>query len=422
MILSDAAAVSVALLQVGLILGAVSSRFLSAPASGEPAGPPALAKTEQKQEAVPALNGQKEDFPPTKAHSKKVRVSRPLVREVNDYVVLSGHIDPVMSIDLRARVGGILNRTTCQLGQAVKKGDLLFEIDPRPYKAELDQAEAEIRVAEARLKVRMTELAEAQGDSQERESRRRASRIKSQCEEAEAAVQAARKAWDLIKLKIDYSIVLAPIDGTIIGSVLTPGNIVVADATSLATLISTEPMYVYFEVDQETVVSLKRLRREGKLPGGAGGAVTVRVGLRDEPDFPRAGRVDSVDGPLDPATGAARWCAKIPNPDGLLLPGMAAGVRLVTSPAYKAFLVTDFAPPLWTTSDDDWLVFVVNDQNVVQKRLVKRGSQQGGLRVVKEGIRAEDWVVIDSADEGTKVDPERVPMPTEYASAPPRIR
>jgi RND family efflux transporter MFP subunit len=337
-----------------------------------------------------------------------------------------------MRVDLRARVGGTLNQTLCQPGQAVKKGDLLFEIDPRPYKAELDKAEAEIRVAEARLKIRMTELAEAQRDTQEREGRPSGNRIKSQCEEAQAAVQVAQKARDLVKLKLEYTAVWAPIDGTISDSVLTPGNVVVADATSLSTLASTDPMYVYFDVDQQTIVSLKRLRREGKLPGKAGDGLTIRLVLQDELEFPREGRVDSLDGPLNPATGTALWRAKLPNADGLLLPGMGARVRLVTSPPYKALLVTDSAPPLWRRPQDDcWIVHVVTDQNVIQARVVKPGSQQGGpevfgvaesgrLRVVKEGIRADEWVVIDSGSEpeGATVDPVRVPMPTVYSFKP----
>jgi RND family efflux transporter MFP subunit len=320
-----------------------------------------------------------------------------------------------MSVDLRARVTGGLVLVNCQPGQTVAKGDVLFLIDPRAYQAELDKAEAEVRAAQARVKARLEELRISQAN--QREGRVRSSQLQSQCEEAEAAMQAAEKTRDIAKFKVESASVKAPIDGTISGPVLGVGNVVIADTTSLGTLISTDPMYVYINVGQQTVLNFSRLNRQGKLTGGAKTGVTARVGLQDEPDFPREGQLNFFGIPVD-QKGTARWRVRIANSDGLLVPGLSAQVRLVTSPPYKATLVAAqaFANLRGNGKADEADLFVVNDQHVVEGRPVKLGFMDGGLWVVKEGLRADEWVVIDELEPdkvGMKVDPERVAMPTQ---------
>jgi RND family efflux transporter MFP subunit len=344
----------------------------------------------------------------------KVRVSQPLVREVSDYVVFSGQVDAPVRVELRPRVGGMLDKVLCQPGQEVKKGDLLFVVDPRPYQAELDRAEAEVARARARRKrwqndrTRVKELAKnhSVGEAE-------VNRVESELLEADASLKAAQAACDRARLNLQFTLVSAPIAGTILGPVLAAGNVAVADRTPLATLVSLDPMYVYFDVDQQTVLNINRLRRDGKLKGERDASLRVQVGLEDEENFPRPGQVPTLNFPFDPKTGRARWRAVIPNPDRLLLPGMSARVKVVTSASHKALLVTDPIPRELDQHVMSWNLYVVTDQNLVEGREVTPGLLYGGLRVMKAGLKAGEWVVIDRVKEGTKVIPERVPMPGE---------
>jgi RND family efflux transporter MFP subunit len=187
---------------------------------------------------------------------------------------------------------------------------------------------------------------------------------------------------------------------------------VVADTTLLATIVSTDLMLVAFDVPERTVLHLKRPRLEGKIKGEARVGLQVMVGLPDEEGYPRRGNIDSIETPIDVATGTAHWRALIPNPDGLLIPGLFVRVRLVTSAPHKALLVPEQAV---LTDGGRKSVFAVTSQGIVQKRPVKAGPLYNGLRSV-EGLRADEWVVIDHLNrirEGAKVLAERVPPPAE---------
>jgi RND family efflux transporter MFP subunit len=196
--------------------------------------------------------------------------------------------------------------------------------------------------------------------------------------------------------------VRAPFDGTVSGPVLGPGNVVVADTTLLATIVSTDPMFVAFDVDERTVLHLNRLRLEGEIKGEALVGLPVMVGLPDEEGYPRRGKIDSMETRIDVARGTAHWRALIPNPDGLLMPGLVVRVRLVTSAPHRALLVPEQALFL---DGGRCNVFTVTGQGVVQKRPVKAGLLYDGLRSV-EGLQADEWVVIDHVKrikEGAKV-------------------
>ena len=205
----------------------------------------------------------------------------------------------------------------------------------------------------------------------------------------------------------------APFAGRISGPVLGQGNVAVADTTRLATIASTDPACVTFNVPESISLHFNRLRSERReSKGEAWVGLPVAVGLADETDFPRRGKVDSIETRFDTTTGAARWRASIPNPDGLLLPGLSVRVRLATSAPHKAILVPEQA----TLSDGNQeSVFVVTGQDIVQIRPVKIGPVYDGLRSV-EGIQADEWVVIDGMSrirEGAKVLATRVPPPAE---------
>jgi RND family efflux transporter MFP subunit len=415
-----------------LITGALSLPFLPAPASGgapfaaakvaaiqAPSGDqPAKAvttatETVRKPNAATGLRDQKEGPRAPAPPPGTLRVTQPLVRDVSDYEEFPGNIVAAREAGLKARVSGTLIQGTCRPGQVVKRDDRLFVIDPRPYRAALDKAEAEHDGALSRQKRSQIKLANTK--------RLQVSKLVSQDEtelfesellEATAAVKAAVATRDISRLNLEFTEVRAPFDGRVSDPVLGPGNVVVADTTLLATIVSTDPIFVAFDVDERTVLHLNRLRHEGKIQGVAWVGLPLTVGLSDEEGFPRHGKIDSVETRIDVATGSARCRAVIPNPDGLLMPGLFVRVRLVTSAPHKALLVPEQAV---LTDGGRKNVFTVTGQGIVQKRPVKAGPLYNGLRSV-EGLQADEWVVIDHLNrirEGAKVLSERVPPPAE---------
>jgi RND family efflux transporter MFP subunit len=360
---------------------------------------------------------------PGAAARLKVEVSRPLSREVFDYEDFTGRTEAVESVEIRARVTGMLTKVLFQAGSLVKQGDLLFEIDPRPYQAELDKVEAEVRRAEARLKHQAEEVERAKKLLENKTlSREEFSRALAGREDAEGALRVARAGRDLAKLNLMFTRITAPITGRIGRPSLSPGNLVKADDTALTTIVSMNPMYVYFDIYERTLLRLRRTAREGKAKGEG---TPVQLGLTDEEGFPRQGKIDFVDNRLNPATGTLHLRAVFPNADGFLLPGLFARVRLATGEPYKALLIPERAvttgqehspsggPPAGQGTP---YVFVVTDRNVVERRPVKLGAVFDGLRVVKEGLAVGDWV-ISSGPKGVRpgqtVAPQRTGLPNQ---------
>jgi RND family efflux transporter MFP subunit len=351
------------------------------------------------------------------ADAQGVAVSQPLLREVSDYVDFTGRVEAAQMIEIRARVGGTLVKVYPQAERVIKEGDLLFEIDPRPYQADLEKAEAEVKRSEAQLKRRSAEMQRAKSlQARGGISLDEFDRIEGDRDEAEASMQGARATRDLARLKLDSTRITAPVRGKVSRPQLSAGNLVVADTTVLATIITSDPMNVDFNVDERTVLRLGRERREGKTRSALESGLTVLVGLADEEGFPRRGQVDSVDTRFDPANGTLRCRAVIPNPDGLLLPGLFARVRLVTGAPSKALLVSGDAV---LTDQGQRYLFVVSDRDVVERRTVKLGMLHDDLRAVKEGLKEGEWVVVDGLETvkaGMTVKPERVAMPTRSST------
>jgi RND family efflux transporter MFP subunit len=347
---------------------------------------------------------------PAAAPPPPVRVAQPVQREVTEYADFTGRLDAVQTVELRARVSGYLTRVLFAPGP-VRKGDLLFEIDPRPYQAELARAEAELQLREAHLKLATAEfdraraLAARGGAGREELDRAEAARA-----EAQAAREVARAALDVAKLHLESTRVTAPADGRIGRPLLDPGNLVRADDTLLATLVSTVPVYAYFDLDERSFLQLRRRQIEAKAPAGADKA-TVLLGLADEQGFPHQGRMDFIDSRLDAGTGTLRCRAVFPNPAGLLTPGMFARVRLPMAPPAPALLVPERAVG---TDQGLHYLLVVTDDNTATYRRVQLGQVQGDLRVVREGLKPGEWVVLDAPPglrSGTRVEPQRVAAP-----------
>jgi RND family efflux transporter MFP subunit len=362
------------------------------------------------------------------AKAPEVPVARAVVREVTDYEEFTGRTEAPVRVDLRARVSGYLLKTAFQEGGEVKQGDVLFEIDPRPYQADLDRTEAEVNLAEARLK-----LAEANHKrakihlAQKSIAQEEFDKIVTEQVEAEARVRVAKAVREVARLNLDFTRVRAPVGGLVGRRLVDPGNLVKADETILATLVRGDPMYVYFDVDERSLLRLRRSMREGK---GKAEKMLAAVGLAGEEGFPHRGVVDLTDNQVNVDTGTLRMRAVLPNKDGLLMPGMFVRVRLAMGAPHKAVLVPEQAV---LVEEGMRYVFLVSDKDVIERRTVVLGSQRDGWREVTRGLKADERVVIGRIQglrpgmivrprEQDAPDPNRKPSPGDGAFAAPSTR
>lgn len=317
----------------------------------------------------------------------QVPVARAVIRKVSDFEVFSGRLEAASRVELRCRVSGYLLKASFLEGSDVKQGDVLFEIDPRPYRAEMDRAEAALGLADARLKLadanhkRAAPLRARGAISQEEFDKIVAERA-----QAEAATRVAMAGRDAARLNLDYTRVVAPIAGRIGRRLLDPGNVVKADETRLAVIVSREPMHVSFDIDERSLLRLMRLMRDsGKVE-----KVTVDIALSDDNGFPQRGVIDFIDNQVDPATGSVKLRAVVANRDGRLSPGTFARIRLALGPPHEAVLVPSRAIRV---EDGEPFVFVVNDKSVLETRPVKLGQLYDGLRALT-GLKANEQAVI----------------------------
>ncbi|MDB6022638.1 MAG: mexE [Pedosphaera sp.] len=342
-----------------------------------------------------------------------VTVNQPVLREIVEWDEYPGRLDAVAMVEVRARVNGYLESVNFKDGAEVKKGDLLFVIDPRPYQAEMDRTEANVKEAETHLELLSNDLARAERllkskaiSEEEADSRSKSKNM------AEATIQSARALAEVAKINLDYTHITAPIDGRISRKFITEGNLVNGNqgqATLLTTIVSYDPVYCYFDADERSVLKYQQLAREGKGDNFSDGKAVCEVELANETGFPHKGVLDFVDNHVDPATGTLRVRGIFPNPgpDRVLQPGYFARVRVPGSAKYQALLVPDLAIG---TDQGQKFVCVVNSTNAVEYRTVKLGPIFDGLRVVREGLKAEDWVVVNglmSARPGAIVNPTR---------------
>ncbi len=327
-----------------------------------------------------------------------VTVNQPAQREVTEWDEYPGRLDAVDMVEVRARVSGYLESVHFKDGAEVKKGDLLFVIDPRQYQADLDRATADLAQAQSRFDLASNDQERAERllktktiSAEEADSRFNGKR------EAEAAIQSARATLETAKLNIEYTHITSPIDGRIGRKLITEGNLVNGNqgqSTLLATIVSIDPLYGYFDADEQSLLKYQQLVREGKGGSLRDGKVVCELELANETDFPHQGVLDFVDNRVDPATGTMRVRGVFPNPapDRVLQPGYFARLRVPGSGKYQALLVPDLAVG---TDQGQKFVYVVNDKNTVEYRTVKLGPVVDGLRVVREGIHSNDWVVVN---------------------------
>lgn len=356
--------------------------------------------------AAPGQARAAESTAPSAPPAPKVTVAPVEQQLVTEYEELTGRVDALETVELRARVAGHLEAVHFQAGQLVNKGDLLFSIDPRWYQAQADLATARADVA-AREAARAEKLlAAAAISSEEAEARR-------------AAAAEARAALVTARLDLEHTQVRAPIAGRISRALVTPGNLVAGTAgggTLFTTIVATGDAYVYADLDEATLLKFNRLAREGRILM-RNGRVPVELQLADETGFPRHGYIESADNRVNPATGSLALRLVFPNDDNALLPGLFARVRIPVSAPQPALLISERAIG---TDQNQKFVLAVGRDNTVAYRTVKLGTTVDGKRVVREGLQPGETIIVNGLQRvrpGMTVAPEPQAVATTAPAA-----
>lgn len=353
-----------------------------------------------------------ESGPPVESPPPDVMVASVLSRSVRTWDEFNGRVRAIQTVELRPRVSGYINRIAYKEGSEVKPGDLLFVIDPRPYRDALHQAQAELERARsaANLAQSKTEHAHALFAKQAI-SREEFNGRKNDFNQTAAEVRAAKAAVATAKLNLDFTEVRAPIAGRVSRAYLTAGNLARADQSMLTTLVSQDPMYVYFDCDEHSFLRYKKFALKNDHENTI---YSVRIGLADEEGFPHHGTVDFFDNQLNPATGTIRVRAVVPNPDRLLTPGLHARVQLQGSDELPVLLID--AKAILTDQDRKY-VYVLGEGDKAFRRDITLGRQIDGLRIVQSGLDTTDKVVVIGAQkifhDGMIVKPQHVAMETQ---------
>ncbi len=358
----------------------------------------------------------------------QVDVAQVVARKVTEFDEFTGRFEAVERVEIRPRVSGYISSVNFAEGREVRKGEVLFVIDPRPYeadykhaKAQLDQARSQLELAKSERE-RATKLLQAHAISQEEYDTRAAG-----LQQADANVEAAQAALDTAALNLTFTRVTAPIAGRISRALVTQGNLVTSGQTLLTTLVSLDPIYVRFDGDEQAYLKYSKIAREnaarqaqartGNDPNSTShngappeAGAEVMVGLANETGYPHQGVMVFVDNELDPTTGTIRGRARLENHDRLFTPGLFARVKLMGSNQYDALLINDSAIG---TDQTVRYVLVVGADNKVQYRPVKLGPMIDGLRVVTEGLKPGETIVVNGLQHvrpGAVVNPARVAM------------
>jgi RND family efflux transporter MFP subunit len=341
-----------------------------------------------------------------------VTVANPVARTVIDQDEYVGRFVAVNSVEIRARLSGYLAEIHFQDGQMVKKGDLLFTIDRRPFEIALEQMRANLAQARANLAFTAADLERARPLLQNKTITEQAFDQRVQAKNvAEASVAAQEAMVNSAELDLnEYSELRSPIDGRIGDRRVAVGNLVTggsgASTTLLATIMSVDPIRFEFTFDEASYLRYVRFASSSNEVASAHGNVPIAIKLIDEKDFAHAGKIDFVDNVIDRSSGTIRGRAVLPNPDGLFTPGMFGRIRVPGSPPYTALLVPDEAIG---TEQVRKFVLVVDDAGIVHQKYVTLGQLDDGLRVIKDGLAAGDRVIVNGlmrARPGMKVTPE----------------
>jgi RND family efflux transporter MFP subunit len=351
----------------------------------------------------------------------QVSVATVLERRVKDWDEFTGRFQAVETVEIRPRVSGYIDKVGFTEGSQVKRGDLLFVIDPRPYQAEFDRTAADVKRYRTALDLARIELVRVQrlkdsGAVSEEELDER----KSTVAQGEANVAGSEAAREAASLNLNFTRVTSPIAGRVSRAEVTRGNLVTGGTnggTLLTSVVSLDPIYLYFDGDEQAYLRYTQMARTGERPSSRDTPNPVRVGLANEEGFPHEGTVDFVDNQLNPQTGTIRARAVLQNKDGQFTPGLFARVQLLGSGEYSAILIDDRAV---NTDQSQKYVLLVGANNVIEYRKVKLGRVIDGLRIVREGLKAGDVIVVNGAQRvhpGVTVTPQKVAMGADGGAA-----
>lgn len=355
-----------------------------------------------------------------------VGVSKPVVREVTDYADFTGRTSAPFTVDIRARVTGYLVKMPFTEGTEVKTNDLLFEIDPRPYQAQLDRAHGEVVLNEAKLKLAKADNVRAKSIASMNAgaiSKQDLDKYAAAEDEAAAAVEASTANLETYKINLEFTKVISPIDGQVSRYNLTIGNLVNADSTLLTTVVSQDPMYTYFDVDEQTLLKVTRQMLSQKADPIQAKTFPVLMGLGDEDGYPHSGYLDFANNVVSSSTGTLTVRGVFKNPAAesgrrLLRPGMFVRIRLPIGKPHAALLVNERA--LGTDQGRKYLLLVDEKKTVKYRRVAVGALQDNGLRVIESGLSATDTVIVSGLQlvrPNLQVNTEDEPMTGGAASA-----
>jgi RND family efflux transporter MFP subunit len=344
----------------------------------------------------------------------QVSVAAVVEKRVKDWDEFTGRFQAVETVEIRPRVSGYIDKIAFKEGSLVKQGDLLFVIDPRPYQADYDRAAADLKRYKTALELariestRVQRLRESGAVSQEELDERT-----STVAQAEANVAGAQAALESAALNMGFTRVTSPVTGRVSRAEVTRGNLVTGGnngGTLLSSVVSMDPIYLYFDSDEQAYLRYMEMARSGERTSPREATSPVHIGLANEEGFPHSGTMDFVDNQLNPQTGTIRARAVFANKDGLFTPGLFARVQLVGSDDYNAILIDDRAV---NTDQSQKYVFLLGADNKVEYRKIKLGRVIDGLRIVREGLKPGDVIVVNGAQRvhpGLTVAPQRVTM------------
>ncbi|MDH0744913.1 efflux RND transporter periplasmic adaptor subunit [Pseudomonas sp. GD03842] len=337
----------------------------------------------------------------------KVNVAKVLEQPVNEWDEVTARLEAPETVQVRPRVSGQIDSVAFTDGELVKKGDLLFQIDPRPFEAEVHRLEAQLQQAKA-ASVRSNN--EAQRGERLRTNNAISAELADSrtttAQESKAAVAAIQAQLDLARLNLSFTRVTAPITGRVSRAEITAGNIVTADQSILTSLVSTDKVYAYFDADERVFLKYNQLARDGKRSA----TTPVYMGLSNEVENPHLGQMNFVDNQVNPRTGTIRGRAVFDNSKGEYTPGLYARLKLVGSGTYNATLIKDEAVG---TDLGKKFVLVVDKDNKATYRNVELGPKLEGLRIVRSGLAKDDRIIVSGLQRvrpGSPIDPQDTPM------------
>lgn len=317
-------------------------------------------------------------------------------RELVEWEEFTGRVEPMETVELKPRVSGYITEVHFDAGVLVKKGDVLFTIDQRPFETKLRATQAEVSRAKANADAmesefkRVEELLEKKAIAPEQAEARTSAHL-----QAKAALEAAEAAEHSAEIEFEHSTVKAPISGRISRALTTTGNYVTAGSSLLTTIVTVDPVFVYADIDENSLLKLQALQRDNKTFTNGNGHMPVELQLSNEDDFPHKGHLESFDNRLDESTGSMVLRAEFPNADGKLTPGLFARIRIPMTGKYKALLVDEKS--ILTDQANKYVLGVDESKQPVVSvyKAVVLGPVIDGKRIIRSGVKAGDKIIIN---------------------------